>query len=87
MLIPCTGPGRVPRPPVPSDNEITATRATVRWSPPTDPNGIITDYRVTYTVMQTLPENKSECIIGDPSRSTPVGSDDTELELRDLSKR
>lgn len=86
MLIPCTVPGPVDRPPVPSDNQITATRATVSWSPPADPNGIITDYRVTYSVIETLPENKSECVIGDPSRSTSVGSDDTELELRDLSK-
>ena len=79
-------PGQVDLPPLVSGDQITATTAAVTWEPPTDPNGIIIGYRVTYIVVATLPDNKSECVKGAPERNVSVDGDSTEVMLTDLSK-
>ena len=74
-------PGQVDLPPEVGENNITATSALIKWSPPVDPNGIITGYRVSYEVISSDPGMQSrvrniltECIIGgDIRRNISVG--------------
>lgn len=71
----------------PEVTETTATSAIVRWSPPEDPNGIVTSYKVNYVVISSDPgatqgdkrkrqtNVKMECIIGgDIDRNVTVGN-------------
>ena len=71
----------------PEVTETTATSAIVRWSPPEDPNGIVTSYKVNYVVISSDPgatqgdkrkrqtNVKMECIIGgDINRNVTVGN-------------
>ena len=89
-------PGRLDQPP--EVNETTATSAVVRWSPPDDPNGVITSYRVNYEVVSSDPgaaqgargkrqtDIMMECIIGgDIDRNVSVGNV-TVTTLTGLSK-
>ena len=91
-------PGPVGLPPEVED-EITATSAVVRWSPPEDPNGVIRSYRVNYTAVSSNPgatqsdrrkrqsDVMMECIIGgDINRNVMVGNV-TMTTLTDLSKQ
>ena len=67
-------PGNVPRPPEPSPNDtISSTSVTVRWNPPSDPNGEITNYTVNFVATSSTPvsrrkrqaaELRVECIRG-----------------------
>ena len=74
------------QPPSVLETEINATSAIVRWSPPDDPNGIITNYRVTYNVSSSNPRASQggvvkrqtdilmECVIGNISNSISPGN-------------
>ena len=86
-------------PPEVRENETTATSAIVRWSPPEDPNGIVTSYKVNYVVISSDPGATQgdkrkrqtnvimECIIGgDFNRNVTVGNV-TMTTLTGLSKQ
>jgi hypothetical protein len=86
-------------PPEVEENETTATSAIVRWSPPEDPNGIVTSYKVNYVVISSNPgatqgDNRKrqadvmmECILGgDIDRNVTVGNV-TMTTLTGLSKQ
>lgn len=86
-------------PPEVVEDEITATSAIVRWSPPEDPNGVVTSYRVNYMVVSSNPGPTQgdkrkrqtnvmmECIIdGDIDRNVTVGNV-TITTLTGLSKQ
>ena len=86
-------------PPEVRQNETTATSAVVRWSPPEDPNGIVTSYRVNYMVISSNPGATQgdkrkrqtnvmmECIIdGNTNRNVTVGNV-TVTTLTGLSKQ
>ena len=86
-------------PPEVGENETTATSAILRWSPPEDPNGIVTSYKVNYVVTSSDPGATQgdkrkrqtnvimECIIGgDINRNVTVGNV-TMTTLTGLSKQ
>ena len=92
-------PGLVGLPPEVGENETTATSAIVKWSPPEDPNGIVTSYKVNYVVISSDPGATQgdkrkrqtnvimECIIGgDIDRNVTVGNV-TMTTLTGLSKQ
>ena len=92
-------PGLVGLPPEVGENETTATSAIVKWSPPEDPNGIVTSYKVNYVVISSYPGATQgdkrkrqtnvimECIIGgDIDRNVTVGNV-TMTTLTGLSKQ
>lgn len=94
-----TVPGRIGLPPEVGDDQITATSAVVRWSPPEDPNGIVISYTVNYKVISSDPgatrggrskretDIVMECIIGgDIDGNITVGSA-TVARLTGLSKQ
>lgn len=82
-------PGPVDLPPKVGENNVTATSALVKWSPPVDPNGVVIGYRVSYEVtgMRSGLKNISiECIIGGDIRRNVSVSDVTMVLLIGLSE-
>ena len=98
-LILFTVAGEVSRPPEIPQSDIGPTSARVSWSPPSDPNGVITRYTVNVVACGTrpLPTRKRQlqeanllenCVMGGAGnidRNLLFSGDTTSAELQDLS--
>ena len=95
-------PGEVQRPPpVNNSNFLDAFSVTVRWNPPTDPNGVVLRYTVNYVAVSSTPPQdmgrrrretagvRNECILGgqmNVSRNMTVDGTQTTATLTELSE-
>ena len=95
-------PGEVPRPPPVDEGDLLSPfSVTVRWNPPTDPNGVVLRYIVRYVAVSSTPPQvmgrrrrqtggvRNECILGgqmNVSRNMTVDGTQTTATLTELSE-